>query len=405
MPPKRKALAPANGNTGSSPSSAKKAKPNASDSTSEETQELDVALKAKLAQRSGRWSSVSGSKNLDTDYWTSMKDPKYAYEFMCVCNPAQNEEEDDDDDEEDEDSSGADNINEKQPCDNGDKCPCGKTAASIPDHPYVVSRAGLRRHRMAGDMMDLRIPDAFAMYTFNDHASYGALEVVQNIIQDFDDALKANDRSEAWAVIEGLALFMLFGDGHSMAMADDGERISATAALLARMVLAALAMLEDDGQLAEDSEIKNIGYIISLCLKMAATMRDMGLLEDAKPSKAKTFKFNGGNFDLYLLSYAKRAGITPVGVKDVDDKGITMPKTAGTKDPWGWTKALAAYKREDVGSHPASSGQPSPSIGGDSLDITTWPSAERKRCSFDKKDPLPKDLTKKLQEGLVLCRQ
>jgi hypothetical protein len=40
-------------------------------------------------------------------------------------------------------------------------------------------------------------------------------------------------------------------------------------------------------------------------------------------------------------------------------------------------------------------------IGGDSLDITTWTSAERKKKAYDKKDPLGKEIDA-IKEGLIL---
>lgn len=58
------------------------------------------------------------------------------------------------------------------------------------------------------------------MYTFNDHEAYGSLEVVQNLLLDFDDALKnknlheamsSKHLNEAWAVIEALGLFIRIG--------------------------------------------------------------------------------------------------------------------------------------------------------------------------------------------------
>lgn len=41
-------------------------------------------------------------------------------------------------------------------------------------------------------------------------------------------------------------------------------------------------------------------------------------------------------------------------------------------------------------------------IGGDTLDITTWTSEERKRKSFDKKDPLGKAEIDAIKNGLVM---
>jgi hypothetical protein len=41
-------------------------------------------------------------------------------------------------------------------------------------------------------------------------------------------------------------------------------------------------------------------------------------------------------------------------------------------------------------------------LGGDSLDLTTWSSAERKAHSFEKKDPLGKEIMDAIKKGEVL---
>lgn len=40
------------------------------------------------------------------------------------------------------------------------------------------------------------------------------------------------------------------------------------------------------------------------------------------------------------------------------------------------------------------------SLGGESLNITKWTSAERAKHAFDKKDPLPPHVRKALKEGM-----
>lgn len=375
------------------------------------TEELEASLQAKIDSRSGRWSEISGSKNLDSQYLTMTKDPSHAYEFMCICDPFnksydEEEEEDDEDEDDDEEEGDDDDGNEenqnsrskgkgpaKQACDRGETCPCGKPSSSLPSHPYTLTRAGMAKHGTAGDMMNLRNPDEFAMYTYNDHAAYGALEVVENLVQDFNDAFTADDWREAWAVLEGLALFYMLGNGGAMSMADDGERIQRAAELIARMMLAGLAMLEAEGQLTKDSDVKNIGWMIALYLEMADEFRETDLVGDVSPSRAKTFKFNADNIDLYLASYAKRCDIILPGKDEMlDDENIAMPK-ADVKDPWGWKNAFKNY----AGGKKV--------IGGDDLDITTWSSADRKRYAFKKEDPLPRNLEKQLSEGLVFILQ
>lgn len=409
MPPKRKALEPANPNV-KGPSNRKKAKSAAAEEDPVEPQQQEqnkpnASLQLAIKRRERRWAKVSGTKNLDIEYLTSTQDPSHAYEFLCVCNPlqrlddalnARNKAE----------GNGHANSKTKKPkrkaCDKGKTCPCGKSATELPSHPYTMTRAALARHHMAADMMNLRNPDAFSMYTFNDHVAYGALEVVQNMLLDFDEAFKAQNWHEAWAVVEGTALFMLVGEGDDMCLADDGEMITTTVTQIARMVLTAVASLERSGQLANDSDTKNVGWVMALYQRLAQAMYDQGTLEEARPSTAKMFKFHAGNLQLYLQSYASRYGITMPGTADISgDANLTMPK--GTvKDPWSWVRSLSNYRRECVAPWYAFRGGYRDNIGGDGLDISTWDSEERKEHNFDKEDPLPKDAIEMLEKGLVL---
>ncbi|EFY91751.1 hypothetical protein MAC_02341 [Metarhizium acridum CQMa 102] len=401
MPPKRKALESVSPNIDER-SNGKKTKTGA------------AAAAAAAAQEAPRRRPLNLSHRIPScSYQIAMQDPRHAYESICICNPLQgrDDEDDDDDDASDEEdeaeddggaSLGKNDKPTKKACDGGKTCPCGKSAASLPSHEYTMTRAGLARYRMAENMMDLRNPDAFRMHTFGDHMAYGALEVVQNMLMDFNEAYKAKQWREAWSVVEGMALFILVGEGFGMCMADDGEMIRMTAAQLARMVLAALAMLDGEAQLANDTDTKNLGWMMALYQEMAKAMRQQGLLESAQPLNSKAFKFRAGNLSLYLQSYARRRGITVPGAADTaNDTDLTMPKT-DAKDPWGWARAFAAYRRECVAPVYAYRGWHRQAIGGDGLDISTWTSAERRVCAFDDKDPLPKDAVENLKRGLAL---
>src|SRR4051812_26453981 len=96
---------------------------------------------------------------------------KEPYTFMCTCDPFKEPDEDSGEDS-DEDAGDADESPatkdgpRKKP--HGEHCHCGETAASVPSHPFTLTRAGIARHHMVADMMNLRNPDAFGMHTFND---------------------------------------------------------------------------------------------------------------------------------------------------------------------------------------------------------------------------------------------
>lgn len=85
------------------------------------------------------------------------------------------------------------------------------------------------------------------------------------------------------------------------------------------------------------------------------------------------FQFNPSNFDSHVLAYANKFAITLYGLYNIDmlvaelDTDAKLP--AAGEDPWSWNDALKAYSKDY-----AVNGK----IGGDSLDITTWSSADRK---------------------------
>ncbi|OOO07094.1 hypothetical protein OAory_01092970 [Aspergillus oryzae] len=163
-------------------------------------------------------------------------------------------------------------------------------------------------------MLDLRGPDNFSMYTFNDHSAYGAIEVVQNMMLDFDEA--SGKWQQQWAVIEALA-WLLSGDFLSlMVMIDDGDLFRETTILLEQMFLTLLAELEKEGQLEAHSDVHNIGLIMGLIAGEANTLRSDGFI-NIKKSKAKSY--HGQDFIPYLLAYASKGNISLRGPSNIDE--------------------------------------------------------------------------------------
>ena len=54
------------------------------------------------------------------------------------------------------------------------------------------------------------------MYTWNDHAGHGIIELVQNLLLDFDKAQES--WKEQWAICEGTARFLLRGNADTLFM-------------------------------------------------------------------------------------------------------------------------------------------------------------------------------------------
>lgn len=163
--------------------------------------------------RPTRFSEVSATANT-WKIWRQYiaKDPGYAHGYMCLCklpHDDEDDEEDEGDDEGPEESEGEARPGEgKRPrCERGRACVCFKPLAGRPDHKKSVSRAGYKLLGYQVTLASLRNPDSFGMYTFNDQAAFGILEVVESALVDFNDL--GADWRDRWALCEAVVMFLL----------------------------------------------------------------------------------------------------------------------------------------------------------------------------------------------------
>lgn len=175
-----------------------------------------------------------------------------------------------------------------------------------------------------------------------------------------------------------------------------------------------LAQLEHLDLLKPDSEVKNLGFIMALYIKLAAT-EDILDLEDVTDEIKKnngtdeTFTFIRSNFPSHILAYAKKYNIKLVGPTDIDEvvedleDGAELPERDEKPfgDPWNLSGATEEYFDNYTGYYDGRKGWKT-RPGGDTLDITTWSSADRKKASFDGKDPLGKEERDAIKKGLVM---
>ncbi|KAK4098436.1 hypothetical protein N658DRAFT_488487 [Parathielavia hyrcaniae] len=310
------------------------------------------------------------------------------------------DDEEDEEDEEDEDAETADKSAKRPKCDGGESCLCNKPAEEHPDHVWNACFGT----RTCSDM-----------YTFNDHEGYGVLEVLQNLILDFEEAV--GNHKEQWAVCEALAIFLATDMAAPVTQIDDGDTCDDTHQLIGRLFMSMLAQLEGKKLLSKDSEIVNLGLVMALFMDLARSVRDYGLLEESNeeslgPAKEKKH-WEPHAFDGQILAYARKYDIDLVGPHNIDetvaaaDGDADLPaegSVGGKADPYGFAKALKKYKTQRGGICAFLTGTKSSKtpIGGDNLDITTWTSAKRKSKAFDKRDPLGKKEIDALKEGLVL---
>lgn len=174
---------------------------------------------------------MSASRNVDAGFRLAVQDADKANSYICICRPPfirdgydPDDDEDDEDDEGDEDEEeeeeedGANKEDKtkqkKAKCDGGKTCFCNKPASEHPEHEWILTLAGHRKFMSQFDMYDVRDPDNFDMYTFNDHLAYGTLEVICNLVLDYEEA---SNWQEQWWACEALVLF-LFARGSDYAM-------------------------------------------------------------------------------------------------------------------------------------------------------------------------------------------
>ena len=223
MPPKKRSAGPAG-----TKSRAKKPRPSVesaegSDNTSNDTNDTNAnasndanasnaantpAAPAIPIPRNKRWAKVSGSANVEDEFQLELQNPVKAFAFVTMCRPPFPNGGDSDDDGSNDDGSDDDDDDDgkEKKCDGGKTCLCEKPAADHPDHVWKLSSAGKRKFFVQYTHFALRCPDNFDMYTFNDHTGYGVLEMVQNLILDFEEA-SLNVKVQ-WAICEALAFFL-----------------------------------------------------------------------------------------------------------------------------------------------------------------------------------------------------
>ncbi|KAI0443179.1 hypothetical protein F4803DRAFT_334690 [Xylaria telfairii] len=364
--------------------------------------------------RGKRWSAVSGSANAEGDYRMVWKNEERAYSYITLCS-AFYVDDSDDDEEEDSDRSDSDDDDEEEEEEEEDddktkrlgprcekkRCVCFKPLSANPEHPWAISWAGFRKFDNQFTQGGLRDPDNFSMYTFNDHAGYGSLEVLQNLFLDFEEAAKekrGDGWREQWAICECVAHWLLHQAGQRFTTIDDGDAVHETVRLVGRMFLAMLAQLDGLSLVGDVTAVKSLGCTMAMYMSLASVMRGYSALDSDSEdeSSAEAGTFHPDRFEDAILSYANKRAVMLCGPEDIEeviakaDGDVRLP-AKNAKDPWGWKAALKKYTKKQ-----------GKTMGGDKYDITAWTSAERKESAFDGKDPLKKKDIDALKKGLVM---
>lgn len=149
-----------------------------------------------------------------------------------------------------------------------------------------------------------------------------------------------------------------------------------------------LAMLDREGLLKPDSEVKSLSVVMAgfICFIAEVIGPNFGIyangLDKTVLAYAKKYNFDLKSFGINQTLEDAEADAEELELPASDDKN---------GDPWGWKTTLAQYKKNY-----------GPKIGGDKLDITTWTPAERRKAAFDKKDPLDKKMIDAIKAGMIM---
>ncbi|KAK6525366.1 hypothetical protein TWF694_005505 [Orbilia ellipsospora] len=386
--------------------------------------EPSPAPAAKKFPRNKRYAKISVSGNLDTIYLEEFKNkPQEAYNYICLCSlPFPDREPYDPkkdktivwrsgetpppeafadfyDAEDDEDDA----------CDGGDTCICTKPATAHPNHKWIMTAAARLKYFQTRINCDIRNPELFDMYTFNDHAGYGVIEVIENLLLDYEAAKE--DWQEQWVICETLAYFLLGSGASSMFGVDDSEKVASLCLLLGRLFIHTLSHLQRLDLLSSTSEITNLGTIMALWNSISSMIQDevclplgLGMEEEQLGLKREKKVFTPSLFNENISRYAEEYGIELNGLKNMEPwngEDGDLPSESANKgaksDPWKFWKGLREYKKDyAVGATMLSTVK---KIGGDALDLTSWSPMEREEKSYDGKDPLKGDALENIKSG------
>ncbi|KAJ5656372.1 hypothetical protein N7507_008322 [Penicillium longicatenatum] len=273
--------------------------------------------------------------------------------------------------------------------------------------------------------VDVRDPANFDMHTKEDHAGYGVMQVVQNLIIDFERAGRMEGNwKDQWALCEAMAMVHLSGSAETLNqyvylshlvvtlllisnfVVDDGESVKSVWKLISFMFLSMLIALENEGLLGPKSKVKNLGMMMALFLQ---------LMKKERPSDGKNFEIYvfafailhqveliglpKSTFDMLWEEFLRNPDILPGAVSDSDSDSGSGSESDSEPDsnsdseyPWVVKDALDDYMEQKTPR----------SVGGDDLDITAWTSAERERYHFGGQDPLSEETISALEKGDIL---
>ncbi|KAL9117753.1 MAG: hypothetical protein Q9187_005708 [Circinaria calcarea] len=275
-------------------------------------------------------------------------------QWVCGCRPIFDVEAQYEDSEDEEAAEQADTCGSK-------RCICDQAADDHPGHTWVFTKAGKAAFAKWFEEQMKRDQDEHGLYIYNDFSGYGATEVMENQLVEFDKEFKKKTKSAItlWSQMEGISLF-LNGDMQAWCMCDDSERNTKVAALIGTALLSTINTLIQEDLFKEGSTIRNLGLILSLFIKFAEeTCSDLCEKGESDWTKRVVLMAQDHGVEIkgpygieeQLQNIRKKITGDQDDGEDTEDEWEDIEESDGEDGhckwgKWNWKKEFAAYSRE-----------------------------------------------------------
>ncbi|KAI0113214.1 hypothetical protein F4814DRAFT_338994 [Daldinia grandis] len=349
--------------------------------------------------RGGEWMDESDEVNVSSEEEDEDETPEDSsdlrppYEYYCMFRPffdIQNENEDKDEDDQLDDDDLLEEYNQEIRAEDNIEM---KPATEYPDHRWIAMWETWKLFSAWERRASYTNPDFFKMHIHKHFHGQGMQEMIENMLIAFDKEFSRKKRSkralkQMWAIVAAMMQWLLEIPLHGWIATGDVQRINTTVNLVGRALLTVLNELDRAKMLKADSEIKDLGLIMTFYLYW---VEDLEIPDLELPYRKE------------VVGYAKKAGIdlSLAGCYGTDEKIKALERAAGGKikpipgapktDRWDWKKKFKKFSKEYK-------------IGGERFNILKMSRDERAGYAFDKKDPLADISDKALQEGNVRVR-
>ncbi|RDL36218.1 Uncharacterized protein BP5553_06830 [Venustampulla echinocandica] len=234
------------------------------------------------------------------------------------------------------------------------------------DKGFPITKAGIERFYEINEEVNKRDPDMHNMYIYNDFSGYGVIEVLENMLAEFNKLIFKKDVSpfKKWALVEGLATYLGMCDHMTLMMNENSEGMHEIFDMMGVIFITALEMLHESALIGSTSPLPdNVGvmtlFFLDFMMNTAADL-DIEWVHEIVRSA-----------DMYCVV------LDPLleRIEDVDQDALDdLRERCEEKRGRGfaWKTEYPKFKRE----HP----------GGDQYDITKIPKMQKARHTFGTKE-------------------